>query len=117
MADDEYVYDEATGEWRPAGDAHAAGEARVVRDAAGTPLADCYLGVDDAPAPLHEVVGWLREQLGVSHWAEQSSVRRAGSKRCSNARARALGWVPQYPSYREGYAAVLADAQSSLRPS
>ena len=40
MADDEYVYDEATGEWRPAGDAHAAGEARVVRDAAGTPLAD-----------------------------------------------------------------------------
>ena len=86
-------------------------------DAAGTPLADCYLGVDDAPAPLHEVVGWLREQLGVSHWAEQSSVRRAGSKRCSNARARALGWVPQYPSYREGYAAVLADAQSSLRPS
>ena len=85
-------------------------------DAAGTLLADCYLGVDDAPAPLHEVVGWLREQLGVSHWAEQSSVRRAGSKRCSNARARALGWVPQYPSYREGYAAVLADAQSSLRP-
>lgn len=77
-------------------------------DAAGTPLADCYLGVDDAPAPLHEVVGWLREYLGVSHWAEQSSVRRAGSKRCSNARARALGWVPQYPSYREGYAAVLA---------
>ena len=73
--------------------------------------------MDDAPAPLHEVVGWLREQLGVSHWAEQSSVRRAGSKRCSNARARALGWVPQYPSYREGYAAVLADAQSSLRPS
>jgi nucleoside-diphosphate-sugar epimerase len=42
-------------------------------------------------------------------------VRRAGSKRCSNARARALGWAPQYPSYREGYAAVLAD-QSSLRP-
>ena len=25
-----------------------------------------------------------------------------------NARARALGWAPQYPSYREGYAAILA---------
>ncbi|WP_244226378.1 hypothetical protein, partial [Pseudomonas aeruginosa] len=24
--------------------------------------------------------------------------------------ARALGWVPRYPSYREGYAAVLGDA-------
>lgn len=77
-------------------------------DARGVVLDDCYIGVDDEPAPLHEVVAWLRGQLGVSHWAEQSSVRRAGSKRCSNARARALGWVPQYPSYREGYAAVLA---------
>jgi nucleoside-diphosphate-sugar epimerase len=79
-------------------------------DARGLVLEDCYLGVDDEPAPLHEVVAWLRGQLGVSHWAEQSSVRRAGSKRCSNARARALGWTPEYPSYREGYAAVLREA-------
>ena len=76
-------------------------------DLAGKALDDCYIGVDDEPAPLHEVVGWLREQLGVQHWAEDSAVRRSGSKRCSNARARALGWAPQYPSYREGYAAVL----------
>lgn len=76
-------------------------------DARGQALESCYIGVDDAPAPLHEVVAWLREQLGVHHWAEQSTVRRAGSKRCSNARARALGWAPQYPSYREGYAAIL----------
>lgn len=74
----------------------------------GVALEDCYLGVDDAPAPLHEVVAWLRERLGIRHWAEQTTVRRAGSKRCSNARVRALGWQPQYPSYREGYAAVLA---------
>ncbi|MEX6500800.1 NAD-dependent epimerase/dehydratase family protein [Pseudomonas zhanjiangensis] len=78
-------------------------------DAAGAALEDCYIGVDDEPAPLHEVVGWLRERLGVSGWAEQASVRRAGSKRCSNARARALGWTPRYPSYREGYAAILAE--------
>ncbi|MNQ91295.1 NAD dependent epimerase/dehydratase family protein [compost metagenome] len=77
-------------------------------DARGLVLEDCYIGVDDEPAPLHEVVAWLRGQLGVSHWAEQATVRRAGSKRCSNARARALGWAPEYPSYREGYAAVLA---------
>ena len=78
-------------------------------DVAGKPLADCYLGVDDQPAPLHEVVAWLRDQLGVSHWSDEQRVRRAGSKRCSNARARALGWAPQYPSYREGYAAILAE--------
>lgn len=78
-------------------------------DCAGQPLQDCYIGVDDEPAPLHEVVGWLRQRLGIEHWAEESAVRRSGSKRCSNARARALGWTPQYPSYREGYAAVLRE--------
>jgi len=76
-------------------------------DARGVALDDCYIGVDDEPAPLHEVVAWLREQLGVSHWAAESTVRRAGSKRCSNARAKALGWTPRYASYREGYSAIL----------
>jgi nucleoside-diphosphate-sugar epimerase len=77
-------------------------------DERGVALQLVYLGVDDEPAPLHEVVAWLRERLGVSHWAAESASRRAGSKRCRNARARALGWVPQYPSWREGYAALLA---------
>jgi protein PhnA len=43
MADenDEYVYDEATGEWRPATEMAAAASAGpVVRDAAGSVLAD-----------------------------------------------------------------------------
>jgi protein PhnA len=40
--DDEYVYDEATGEWRPAGEvaASAAISRADVRDAAGNVLAD-----------------------------------------------------------------------------
>jgi protein PhnA len=38
---DDYVYDEATGEWRPASDvAAAAAAAAEVRDAAGNVLAD-----------------------------------------------------------------------------
>ncbi|TJZ84267.1 alkylphosphonate utilization protein [Paracoccus hibiscisoli] len=41
MADDDYVYDEASGEWRPAADIAAEAEAAgIVRDSAGTPLAD-----------------------------------------------------------------------------
>ncbi len=43
MSDDDYIYDEATGEWRPASDvkqAAAAAAAPVVRDAAGNVLAD-----------------------------------------------------------------------------
>lgn len=76
-------------------------------DDEGRALDDCYIGVDDAPAPLAEVVRWLRAYMGVTQWSEQERVRRTGSKRCSNARARALGWAPQYPSYQEGYAAIL----------
>ncbi|QXH37585.1 SDR family oxidoreductase [Pseudomonas muyukensis] len=76
-------------------------------DARGVALDDCYIGVDDDPAPLAEVVGWLRGYLGVTQWSEEQRVRRTGSKRCSNARARALGWAPVYPSYKEGYAAIL----------
>ena len=41
MADDDYVYDEATGEWRPASELAAeALRANEVRDAAGNVLAD-----------------------------------------------------------------------------
>jgi protein PhnA len=41
MVDDDYVYDEATGEWRPAGEIPvAAAEKFEVRDASGNLLAD-----------------------------------------------------------------------------
>lgn len=77
-------------------------------DSRAIALEDCYIGVDDAPAPLAEVVDWMRGFLGVTEWADNSALRRSGSKRCSNARAKALGWVPRYATYREGYEALLA---------
>ncbi len=77
------------------------------RDAAGQPVDGCYLGVDDEPAPLHEVVDWLRARLNVTAEAQARVSRRLGSKRCRNTRARAQGWLPRYPSYREGYAALI----------
>ena len=41
MADDDYVYDEVTGEWRPASEMAAAAAQRAeVRDAAGNVLVD-----------------------------------------------------------------------------
>ena len=76
-------------------------------DRQGKALDDCYIGVDNAPVPLAQVVGWLRERMGVTEWAAEESIRRAGSKRCSNARAKALGWEPRYTSYREGYEQIL----------
>ncbi|HEY0285611.1 MAG TPA: SDR family oxidoreductase [Pseudomonas sp.] len=76
-------------------------------DARGVALDDCYIGVDDAPDALADVVDWMRKRLGVTEWSAETSIRRAGSKRCSNARAKELGWTPHYPSYREGYEAML----------
>lgn len=79
----------------------------------GQALAGCYLGVDNAPAPLHDVLEWLRTQLRVTLPPQPAALRRTGSKRCSNALARSLGWAPRYPSYQQGYGALLE--QMSLR--
>jgi len=62
--------------------------------------------VDDTPAPRAEILAWLSERLGIplSNSALSPEARRGRSnKRVSNAKLRALGWVPAYPSYREGF--------------
>ena len=84
--------------------------ARILQaDAQGERVESVYLGVDNKPVEQAEVVAWLQEQLQVASVPGLLLQPRSGSKRCSNARARALGWQPQYSSYREGYAAQLAD--------
>lgn len=84
--------------------------AKIVQvDAQGQTVESVYVGVDNEPVELAEVVAWLQQQLNVSSVPGLELKRRAGSKRCSNARARVLGWTPQYSSFREGYAAQLAD--------
>jgi len=80
-----------------------------------------YLAVDDDPAPLAEVLGWLAEQLGVpapppttqpiskpgAETHRDPASRMRASKRCSNARLRASGFTFRYPGYRAGYRALL----------
>jgi nucleoside-diphosphate-sugar epimerase len=63
--------------------------------------------VDDTPAPRVEILDWLSERLGIplSNSAPFPKAKRGRSnKRVSNAKLRTLGWVPAYPSYREGFA-------------
>jgi nucleoside-diphosphate-sugar epimerase len=62
--------------------------------------------VDDTPAPRAEILDWLSARLGLplSNSAPSPESKRGRSnKRVSNAKLRALGWVPTYPSYREGF--------------
>jgi nucleoside-diphosphate-sugar epimerase len=65
---------------------------------------------DDEPAPQREVTTYLAGLLGVAvpppEAAEPSA--RGGDKRCNNAKLKATGYSLLFPSYREGYAAMLA---------
>ena len=62
--------------------------------------------VDDTPALRTEILQWLSSRLGLplSHSPSSEKTKGRGSnKRVSNAKLRALGWAPVYPSYREGF--------------
>ena len=62
--------------------------------------------VDDTPAPRNEILDWLSTRVGLplsSSPATAARKRGHSNKRVSNTKLRALGWVPAYPSYREGF--------------
>lgn len=66
-----------------------------------------YLGVDSHPAPQCELMHWLSERLGVPAPSRQRRPGSGSGKRCSNRRLLDSGYHFLYPSYREGYAAVI----------
>jgi len=78
----------------------------------GGELEDIYNGVDDEPAPAHEVERWLAAALNTE--AEATSTTPApvpgGHKRCRNQLLHTSGYQLRYPNYRAGYRQVLADA-------
>ncbi len=81
--------------------------------------APAYVGVDDAPVPEAELGDWLAAQLGVPPPAEKpppDDPATARGKRCANTRLRAAGWTPRYPSYREGYGALLDEPGAGASP-
>jgi nucleoside-diphosphate-sugar epimerase len=104
----------------------------------GTVPAAVYLGVDNEPAELGDVLEFLAAELGLPAPAAESTgaagaaaasggttgtsasggttgasaaggePSRGGNKRASNGLIRSTGFEFQYPSFREGYRAVLA---------
>lgn len=74
---------------------------------------ELYLGSDRAPIELGELMRWLASELGVHEPALEAedaapSTRRARSnKRCRSDRLVASGYTFRYPTYREGYGALL----------
>jgi nucleoside-diphosphate-sugar epimerase len=73
---------------------------------------DLYLGVDMESAEESELLSWMAERLGVGPLEDApadspAEMRRAGSKRCRNTRLLESGYAFRYPSFREGYGAML----------
>ncbi len=72
---------------------------------------ELYLGVDDEPADRRVVLEYLASLLSVpapEPSTEPTRRRRGGSnKRCSNKRLKASGYQLEFPSFRDGYAAMV----------
>lgn len=83
----------------------------IHQDQVGQPLDKCYLGVDHRPAPMHEVLHWLAEQLDIQLDDSFPAPPRA-NKRCSNQRLLDTGYRFRYPDYRSGYTTVLQELAS-----
>ena len=84
-------------------------------------LYPCYIGTDDEPVPAYEMRRWLAAEIGVqfnnvnqvepggeSHSSsDASSATDNSGRQCSNQRLRDSGYEFLYPTYREGYRALL----------
>lgn len=75
--------------------------------AASQPLPEIIVASDDHPTPIGEVERWLADQLGVTLSPEPPSRMARANRRCRNSAMHKLGYELRYPSYREGYSAVL----------
>jgi nucleoside-diphosphate-sugar epimerase len=69
-----------------------------------------YLGVDDTPLPLHVLYDQLASLVGAPKPGDGAAPPGVGSKRLSNARLRASGFIPHWTDARDGYAALLQGA-------
>jgi len=83
--------------------------------------APLYLGVDDEPADRRDVLAWLAARLGAPEPrpvadGDDDARRERSNKRCSNARLRASGYAFRFPSFREGYAALVGVRVGKLSP-
>jgi nucleoside-diphosphate-sugar epimerase len=70
---------------------------------------EIYNATDDTPVTQRDYYAWCAEFLGqpLPPFGPVNTQRKRGltNKRVSNAKLRATGWAPLYPSFREGIAA------------
>lgn len=81
---------------------------------AGDFLPPRVLASDDDPAPMHEVLWWLADELRLPRPpAAPASTNASRNKRCRNGLLKELGDEFLHPSYRDGYAPMLGKGRST----
>lgn len=72
-------------------------------------LSAVYNGVDNDPAPAHEVESWLAAAMGITGKDTDDRLLQAkvSHKRCRNELLRSSGYELLYPDFRAGYRQVL----------
>lgn len=78
--------------------------------------APVYLGVDHDPAERGEVLTWLAQQIGAPTPEVSPQCTTRGNKRARNDRLVQSGYRFLYPSYREGYAALISAHGTQAAP-
>jgi nucleoside-diphosphate-sugar epimerase len=81
-----------------------------------------YIGVDHEPADYCDLLHWLAAQLGappprIEASPAMDSRRHRTNKRCRHDKLIGSGYVFHYPTFREGYAALLAQASAEASSS
>ncbi len=70
-----------------------------------------YLGVDEEPTPICQVYRELARMLGAPEpEVDPELSRRRSNKRCSSRLLRASGFTFRYPTFRDGYQAMIDSA-------
>ena len=76
---------------------------------------ETYLGSDDAPSTQKEFYSWVFERLSMPvppNEGEAPHTHGQSNKRVSNKKLKELGLKLRYPSFKEGYAPLIADILS-----
>ena len=77
----------------------------------GEKLDSLYVATDSAPVTQHDLRCWLAQELNVElrdELVEQKAIRR-----CSNQRLLETGYQFKYPTYKEGYTALIESMPDS----
>lgn len=74
---------------------------------ANKPIQPCFIVTDSKPASQYEVLNWIANQMQINVEVKTPAIE--GGKRLSNQAMLSTGFKFQYPDFKAGYQALLAE--------